>query len=186
MVKKSAAETSAPSKFHKQNVGMKAFLQTSGTAVYTGGTHLTSGLHVNTRWVFTCRHVWCERTSPSQPQLHNSSLFIRWLLSSSSRPQLFSYCSSLQPEVSSRGADWPQPKASTVKRLFDSYLWFCVCGASMHRDFFKLVFHILVVYLHKTHRNVVTFYPSLRFWSVYPPSKCKKVGYFSIFSLLPI
>lgn len=46
---KSAAETSAPSKFHKQNVGMKAFLQTSGTAVYTGGTHLTSGLHVNTR-----------------------------------------------------------------------------------------------------------------------------------------
>lgn len=64
-----------------------------------------------------------------------------------------------------------------MKTLFDSYLWFCVCGASMHRDFFKLVFNILVVYLHKTHRNVVTFYPSLRFWSVYPPSKCKKVFY---------
>lgn len=122
--------------------------------------------------------------TPSHPQLHNSILFIRWLLSSSSRPQLFSYGSSLQPEVSLRGADWPQPKASTVKRLFDSYLWFCVCSikknlqhcASMHRDFF----HILVVYLHKTHRNVVTFYPSLRFWSVYPPSKCKKV-----FCILP-
>lgn len=66
--------------------------------------------------------------TPSHPQLHNSSLFIRWLLSSSSRPQLFSYGSSLQPEVSLRGADWPQPKASTVKRLFDSYLWFCVCS----------------------------------------------------------
>lgn len=55
--------------------------------------------------------------------------------------------------------------------------------ASMHRDFFKFVFHILVVYLHKTHRNVVTFYPSLRFWSVYPPSKCKKVFYLLPFAL---
>lgn len=141
MVKKSAAETSAPSKSHKQNVGMKAFLQTSGTAVYTGGTHLTSGhshLHVECLHVDTCG-------ASVHPQLHNSSLFICWLLSSSSRPQLFSYGSSLQPEVSSRGADWPQPKASTVKRLFDSYLWFCVCSiekknlqpcASMHRDLF--------------------------------------------------